>query len=79
MLRIREKWLREDPCPVCAGKGAVPVGLGWFARLDPLYWEVCPECNGEGVVFPVYKEPHLWTEDLRPRPSFVEEEQTAEK
>jgi hypothetical protein len=27
-----------------------------------------------GEVFPVYEEPHLWTEDLRPRPSFVEEE-----
>jgi hypothetical protein len=74
MPSIREKWLREEPCPVCAGQGAVPVGLGIFGRLWPTGWEVCPECNGAGVVFPVYQEPHLWTEDLRPRPSFVEEE-----
>jgi hypothetical protein len=67
MPRIREKWLREGTCEACNGKGAVPVGLGWFARLDPLYWEVCPECNGAGVVFPVYEEPHLEAYDLRPR------------
>jgi hypothetical protein len=73
-IRIREKWLREGVCEACNGKGAVPVGLGWFARMDPLYWDVCPECNGAGVVFPVYQDPHLEAYDLRPRPSFAEEE-----
>jgi len=74
MFRIREKWLREEPCPVCSGKGAVPVGLGWFARLDPLYWEACPECNGAGVVYPVYQKAHLEAYDLRPRFPHEEEE-----
>jgi hypothetical protein len=74
MPRIREKWLREGTCEACNGKGAVPVGLGWFARLDPLYWEVCPECNGEGRVYPVYEEPHLEACDLRPRFPHEEEE-----
>ena len=73
-IRIREKWLKEGTCEACNGKGAVPVGLGWFARLDPLYWEVCPECNGAGVVYPVYEEPHLEAYDLRPRFPHEEEE-----
>jgi hypothetical protein len=67
MFRIREKWLREDTCPACCGKGAVPVGLGIFGRLHPTEWEVCPECNGTGVVYPVYEESHLEAYDLRPR------------
>jgi hypothetical protein len=71
---IREKWLREESCPVCAGKGAVPVGLGTFGRLRPTGWEACPECDGAGVVFPAYEDPHLEAYDLRPRPPFVEEE-----
>jgi hypothetical protein len=74
MLRIREKWLREEPCPVCAGQGAVPVGLGTFGRLWPTEWEACPECNGAGVICPVYEEPHLEAYDLRPRFSHEEEE-----
>ncbi len=73
-VEIKEKWLREDICPVCSGKGAVPVGLGTFGRLWPIEWEACPECNGAGTVFPVYEDPHLEAHDLRPRPSFVEEE-----
>ena len=74
MPKIREKWLREGTCEACNGKGAVPVGLGWFARLDPLYWEVCSECNGAGVVYPVYEEPHLEAYDLRSRFPYEEEE-----
>jgi hypothetical protein len=71
---IREKWLKQGVCEACDGKGAVPVGLGWFARLDPLYWDVCPECNGEGVVYPVYRLSHLEAYDLRPRSPQEEEE-----
>jgi len=73
-VKIREKWLREETCPVCGGKGEVPVGLGIFGRLWPTGWEACPECDGAGVVFPVYEKPHLEAYDLRPRPSFAEEE-----
>ena len=67
MPKIREKWLREGTCEACNGKGAVPVGLGTFGRLWPTEWETCPECGGEGRVYPVYEEPHLEAYDLRPR------------
>jgi hypothetical protein len=73
-VKIREKWLREEPCRICGGEGEVPVGLGFFGRLWPTGWEACPECDGAGVVYPVYEDPHLEAYDLRPRPSFVEEE-----
>lgn len=73
-VKIREKWLREEPCPACGGKGAVPVGLGLFGRLWPTGWEACPECGGEGRVYPVYEEPHLEAYDLRPRFPREEEE-----
>jgi hypothetical protein len=50
------------------------MNRGWFARPDPLYWEVCPECNGEGVAYPVYRFSHLEAYDLRPRFPHEEEE-----
>jgi hypothetical protein len=73
-IKIREKWLREEPCRVCGGEGAVPVGLGLLGRLRPIEWEACPECNGAGVVSPTYEEPHLEAYDLRPRFPHQEEE-----
>jgi hypothetical protein len=66
-VKIREKRLREDTCPVCSGRGAVPVGLGAFGRLRPTGWEACPECGGAGAVFPVYRDPHLEAHDLHPQ------------
>ncbi len=73
-VKIREKWFREETCPVCGGRGEVPVGLGFFGRSRPAGWEACPECDGEGRVYPVYEEPHLEAYDLRPRFPHEEEE-----
>ena len=69
---IRVKRLRKETCSVCGGEGFVPFERGFYGK--PISWTECPVCEGVGEVYPVYEEPHLWTEDLRPRPSFVEEE-----
>lgn len=40
--------LPSTRCPVCQGRGKVPVPVGRFGRELP--WILCPQCHGDGKV-----------------------------
>lgn len=43
--------MRKQFCVRCEGRGKTPVaGSPLDACSNPLFWEVCPACNGERAV-----------------------------
>jgi len=50
LLRTGQKILPHK-CPVCRGRGTVPIGFYFYEGVKPTTKEVkCRSCNGNGII-----------------------------